>query len=274
MTKLVVSANSYKHLLNLLDKDISGIIIYIDKLSVNSSFYMTKEEIAKIDFKNKEVFLCINKIMHNEDLKLLTTYLEYIKDKNIKILFYDMAVYNIAKRLNVIDKLIIYQDHLNTSILSNNYYLNLGIKGSYLSSDITLEELLDIKKNTSGLIMFTVYGYIPIFYSRRYLITNYLKFIGKDKKDSNYSIESESLKKYIIKEEDYGTTVYTEKPINLINYLDKLNNIDYLVLHSNNILEEEFDSILNKFINRETMKEEECYLGFINTKSIYKVKGE
>ena len=40
MSKLLVTANSFKHLNELLDKDIYGIILYIDKLSVNSSFYI------------------------------------------------------------------------------------------------------------------------------------------------------------------------------------------------------------------------------------------
>ena len=48
-----------------------------------------------------------------------------------------MAVYNIAKEYNMADKLVIYQEHLNASILSNEFYYNLGIKCSYITSDIT-----------------------------------------------------------------------------------------------------------------------------------------
>ena len=41
MSKLIVSANSKKHLETLLKKDIDGVILSIDKLSVNDSFYVT-----------------------------------------------------------------------------------------------------------------------------------------------------------------------------------------------------------------------------------------
>ena len=62
MSKLLVSANSKEHLNTLLNKSIDGVIIYLDKLSVNSNFYLTINDIQNIDFKNKEIFICINKI--------------------------------------------------------------------------------------------------------------------------------------------------------------------------------------------------------------------
>ncbi|MBR7042543.1 MAG: hypothetical protein IKI04_03475, partial [Bacilli bacterium] len=73
-----------------------------------------------------------------------------------------------------------------------------------------------------------------------------------------------------IKEEEYGTTVYTEKPINLLNYLDKLKDIDYLVLKSNMISDSEFNKMVDKFINKDKIDDE--YIGFFNTKTTYKVK--
>lgn len=271
MQKLVVTANSKKHLLELINKDIDGIIIYLDNLSVNSSFYMSVNEIKEIDFQNKEVFICMNKIMHNTDLELVKEVLVKLKDTNYKILFYDMGVYNIAKKEEMVDKLVIYQDHLNSNTYSNNFYYDLGIKGSYINSDITKDELIEIKKNSKCFIMTTAFGYLPIFYSRRYLLTNYMKYINDTKKDTDYYLISEN-DKYPITEEKYGTTVYTKEPINLINRINEIKDIDYLVLNSNLIDEEYFDSIIDKFINKGNM--DNCYIGFFDTKTIYKVKGE
>ena len=176
----------------------------------------------------------------------------------------------ISKKLNMVDKLVIYQDHLNASIQSNKFYYDLGITGSYVSSDITGEELLEIKKNSKMEIYFTGYGYVPIFYSRRYLVKNYLKFIDKENMVGKYSIISDIGIEYPICEEEYGTTIYSEKPINLINYLDELDNIDYLVMRSNGINDDEFSLMVDKFINKDSMND--CYLGFFNTKTIFKVK--
>ena len=170
MSKLIVTVNSLEHLNKLIDKDVYGIMLYIDKLSVNSSFYIDVEDIKKIDFKGKKIFIVMNKIMHNSDLNLVRTTLDKIKNLDVKILFYDMSIYNISKEFGIVDKLVIYQDHLNASIYSNKFYSDLGITGSYISSDITGEELLEIKDNSNMEIYFTGYGYVPIFYSRRYLI--------------------------------------------------------------------------------------------------------
>lgn len=270
MSKLIVSANSKNHLIDLLKKNIDGIILSIDKLSVNDSFYVDISILDEIDFKEKEIFVSLNKLMHNNDLEHLRMVMNKLKSKDVKILFYDMAVFNIAKELDMIDKLVIYQDHLNASILSNKFYNDLGIRGSYITSDITGDELLDIKKNSNMSIMFMVYGYIPIFYSRRYLISNYLKYIGDKKKGNEYSIVSDTGIEYPIDEEEYGTTIYTNKEINLINYLDKINDIDYIVMRSNKINDDKFNLMVDKFINKDKM--DNCYLGFFNTKTIYKVK--
>ena len=267
--KLVVSSNSYRHLGELINKDIDGIILYIDKLSVNSNYYVDVNILDEFDFKDKEIFLCMNKIMHNSDLEYLRSVINKIKDKNIKILFYDMAVYNICLDLGICDKLVIYQDHLNASVNSNNFYYDLGIKGSFITNDITYEELMEIKNNTKMKLMFLGYGYQPIFYSRRYLVSNYLKYIDQDKGD-NYQIISDNLVKYPISEEEYGTTIYTPKEINLINYLSDLDSIDYIVMNSVNMDSDKFNLMVDKFIKREQV--ENTYLGFFKIKTIYKVK--
>ena len=270
MSKLIVSANSIKHMELLLDKDIYGVMLYIDKLSVNSSFYVNVDEIEKIDFKDKKIFIVMNKIMHNNDLDMVREVLSKLKEFDCKILFYDIGVYNIAKQLDMVDRLVIYQDHLNASVNSNKFYYDLGIKGSYITSDITGEELLDISKSIDMDIYFMGYGYAPIFYSRRYLVKNYLKFIGEEKNNGKYLITSDTGVEYPIDEEEYGTSIYSPRPINLINYLDYLDSISYIVMNSNLIDDNEFNLMVDKFINRDKM--DNPYVGFFNVKTIYKVK--
>lgn len=270
MSKLIVTVNSLEQLDELLDKNVYGVMLYIDKLSVNSSFYISIDELDKIDFKNKKVFLVMNKIMHNGDLELVRNSFDKLRNMDVKILFYDIGVFNIAKQLNMVDKLVIYQDHLNASIQSNRFYNDLGITGSYVSSDITGEELLQIKRNNKMEIYFMGYGYAPIFYSRRYLIKNYLKFIDREGCVGKYSIINDMGHEYPISEEEYGTTIYSEKPVNLINCLDELDSIDYIVMNSNGIDNSEFSLMVEKFISR--VKIDDCYLGFYNTKTIFRVK--
>ena len=96
MSKLIVSANSKKHLMELLKKDIDGVILSITNLSVNDSYYVDVDFLDTVNFGNKEVFVSLNKLMHNDDLEQLRIVMNKLKSKNVKILFYDMAVYNIV----------------------------------------------------------------------------------------------------------------------------------------------------------------------------------
>jgi len=76
---------------------------------------------------------------------------------------------------------------------------------------------------------------------------------------------------YMIKESEDGTIIYTKKPINLINEIDKLNNIDYLVLDGSYSDDNEFIDVVNSYINNDKSNKDE-YVGFLHTKTIYKVK--
>ena len=76
------------------------------------------------------------------------------KINNIKVMFYDMSIYKIVKDNDLNINLIVSQEHLNTSVSSNRFYEKIGIKYSYVSSDITKDELLataePMKKNQYG----------------------------------------------------------------------------------------------------------------------------
>lgn len=264
MSKIVVKPNKVSDIESLLKYDIDGIILPIKNLSVESSFFMSIEEVINIK-TDKEKIVLINKIMHNNDLEELSNVLNKIKTSDIsKIMFYDLSVYTLCKKLNINKELVIYQEHLNRSINSNNFYNKLGINYSYISSDITYEEIKDIKKNTNMSIFYLVYGRMPLFCSRRYLLSNYFKYIDKEYDEGNYYIKNKDDKLYI-SEEDNATIIYSDI-VNLINNDTSL--IDYKVLDFNNI--DNYD-ILNNFINKKNQGKE-YYLGFYDTKTIFKVK--
>lgn len=265
MNKIVVKPNNKKQLDIILNKDIYGIIFPINTLSLFSNFTLSIDEVINIKTTKKKIIL-LNKIMHEEDLNTLDTILSKVKKSDIShIMFYDMAVYEIAKKYNIIDKLVIYQEHLNRSINSNNFYYNIGIKYSYISSDITKEEIKEIKDNTNIKLFYTVYGKLPIFSSKRKLITNYLEYINNTNNNNNYTISNND-SKYIIKEEN-NTVIYSEC-INLINKIKELEFIDYIVIDLN--MDNNID-IIDKFKNKKT-DGKDYYLGFYNTKTIFKVK--
>lgn len=268
MSKIIVKPNKKEDIKNIIDLDIDGVILPLKDLSVGSSFFMSLEEIISLEI-DKEKIVLINKIMHNSDLDLLRDVLVKLDKSDVKkIIFYDMSVYTLFKKLNINNiELIIGQEHLNRSINSNNFYNGLGINYCYISSDITIDEIKEIKENTDMKLLYTVYGRLPLFCSRRYLVSNYLKYINNYIKDAKYYIKNREDSLYISEEEN-ATLIYSDV-VDLINNADELNFIDYLVLDFNNIAE--YEEIISKFKNN--IKDgKEHYLGFYNTKTIYKVK--
>ena len=269
MSKIIVIPSSLDHMYELTSYNIDGFIVPIKNLSANQSFEVDYKDLELVidKIKNKEVILLINKMMHSSDIELLREVLKKVSTLKVdKIMYYDNSVYMLSQELKINIPLVIYQDHLNLSILSNKFYNDMGINYAYISSDITKEEIRDIKLNTKSKLFITAYGYVPIFYSRRYLLSNYFEYIDKSYKKDVFYLDNE----YPIKESDFGTIIYSNKIINLINELDKLDFIDYIVMDSFNIDRQEFNEMVNKFINKD--KVEDTYTGFLDKKTIYKVK--
>lgn len=268
MKKILVIPNK-NNLDKLISTDIYGFLLPIEGLSCNFGGYFNVSDIKKILNKTgKEISVIINKIMHNDDLYFLENTLVELNKLNIsKILFYDLSVMNICNRLNIKKELVIYQDHLNASGNSNRFFKKRGVNYTVITNDITKEEINEISNNIN--VMLIVYGYLPIFYSRRYLISNYLKYIGKDKISNLYYIKHNG-KKYPIKEEENGCAIYTYKPINLIDEIDDI-KASYLIINSFNIADDILLKVVDDYINNKKNNEDK-YLGFLNVKTVYKVE--
>lgn len=252
---IISSFKQAKEIKDLVD----AYLIPIKDLSINYTSVFTIEEIKEIQKLNKETFIIINKNIENNELNKLENVLKELDKLNLQgIIFYDIAIVQLKKELNLKTDLVWNQEHLSTNYESVNYWYEKGAKYSYLSSEITKKEIEEIKKNTKAKLMVNVYGYIPMFTSKRHLVDNYLEtFNIKEKGSIIYKEE----KQYNIKDEKNGTTVYTDYILNIKDGID----VDYNIYNSNMIDEEKFKQIL---INN-TEKEE---TGFLYKETIYKVK--
>ena len=257
MKKGVIISNikEAKEIKDLVD----AFLIPLKDLSINYTNSFTIDEIKEIQKLNKEVFVIINKNIENKELKKLEETLKEIDKINTNgIIFYDIAIVELKKELNLKTDLVWHQEHLSTNYSSVNYWYEKGAKYAYLSSEITKNEIEEIRKHTKAKLMINVYGYIPMFTSKRHLVDNYLEtFNIKEKGNKIYKEE----KYYNIKDEKNGTTVYTDYILNIKDSID----VDYYIYNSNMIDEKELKQVL---INN-TQKEE---TGFLYKETIYKVK--
>lgn len=271
MNKYLIAPSSKNNLDYLIEKNYNNILIGVNGFCITPMFRMNIDDIIELaNNKKLNIVVSINKMMHNKDLKELEEILNKINNSNIsKILFYDLSIINIANRINFNKDLIISLEHLNTSTNTNNFYYNNKVKYSLISSDITGNEINEIAKNSKIKLIVTAYGYLPIFYSRRYLITNYLDYINKKKKSDIYYLKHED-SYYMIKEEKYGTVIYTNEAINIINEIDELNNISYFLIDGSYIEDSKFEIVLDNYINNKKMDNTNTY--FYNKKTSFKVK--
>lgn len=267
--------------IEIIDKlKCDGVIIGIKKLSINLPLYCDLEDLNKI--KNKEIFVTLNKNMHNSDIDLLKETLIKLNDYNIQgVIFYDIAVVNLVKSLDLKYDLVWNQEHMTNNYYTTNFWYKNNVKYTWVSNDITLRECLEIKENTNASLMITLFGYIPMFVSSRHLVKNYLKtFKLRDEFKINY-IEKEK-KIYPLIDNELGTICYTDFILNGLK--EKLSlNYDYIILNSFLIEEDSFLKVLDIFnkVNSDNVDklENEINRMFSNTKkgffyeeTVYKVK--
>lgn len=279
MKKVLLIPNSKDEILNLQDK-VNGFIVPLKDLSINYNMYFTLEEIKNIVSKvNKEIFVSINKNMFNKDLPLLEHVLLELDNYHVKILYYDVSLVNMKKRLNLKNDLVWAGDHLVTNYSTINYWYKKGVNYAYLSSEITIKEMNDIIQNVKAKTIVNILGYIPMFTSRRKLVSNYLETFNKDKIKDIYYMQKEGIKYPIIENKD-GTVIYTGFILNGVKEIYNI-NADYFAINSFMIenISEVLD-VLNE-INENNIEEKSelinsliknTFEGFLHKETIYKVK--
>ncbi len=266
-----------------------GFIIGLKNLSVNLPYYFDINQVKKIVSicreNGKDIFVSLNKNIHNTQLTELKNSLKELAKLEITgLIFYDIAIVNLNKELDLNLKLIWNQEHLVTNYQTINYWFRKGVVMSYLSSELTKEEIFFIRKNTSCSLMMNVLGFIPMFTSKRPLVKNYLeKFSLLDNSKINYLEKEGNI--YPIINEDV-TTVYSSKILNLINEFNDLSKsgIDYFVFNGFNIDELVFKEIILLFneVNKDNAKilfdkvnmllNYNIDTGFLYKNTVYKVK--
>ena len=254
------------------DKYVDGYIFGIKNFSVNLPLEISLEELKKIK-TDKDIFVSINKNIFSSELEELKTILKEIDKLNIKgIMFADTALINLKKELNLNTDLVWSQEHLTTNYQTINNWYEYGAKYAYISPDITLREIKEIKENSKASLIVPIFGYIPIFTSIRHEVKNYLdNFSLLDDSKINYIEKDDKL--YPIVDNEEGTVVYSNYILNgYKEYLDL--DAPYVTINSFNIDDDTFIKILKTFKEK---KESDLILdssdtGFLYNETIYKVK--
>lgn len=275
MSKIIVPFNKSKIDL-YLKKDIDAFIIGINKFSENFKDLLSLEDALKymdLIYKNKkEVFIDLNKLYFNDEiynLKKLLIDLNKYSDKITAIMFSDISIINIVKENNLKLKLVWDARHLGTNSYTLNFYEKRGVIGSLISNEITIDEKIEIKKNTNINIFVTLFGYINIATSSRKLLSNYFEFNKENynKGDKYYITDKVNNNKLYPIIEDVNTNFFSDKILNGLRYLPLLieNNIDYIFLDDYMINDNIFINVIDSFIEAKYGYKDEKFILKVNT---------
>ncbi len=285
--KLVLIPNNKDNISKF--NNVDSIIIGLKNYSVNYNVQLDIEEINTLVLENKnlEVFVAFNKNIMNHELSEVEELLKKLSTINIKgVLYYDLAILSIRNRLGLNIDLVWNQTHMVTNYNTCNYYYDKGVKYAFLSPEITLEEMIEIKKHSDIKTFSLLIGHPIMSHSKRTLLTNYYKSMDKERADGVHILnENVSKHKYLIKESNVGTSIIYGNIVNGISCLKDMisNDFDYIVVDSQEIEEDIIFKIVNIVRDVIDNKCKENYVDIVNNiigedtgfffkKTIYKVK--
>ena len=219
---------------NILEyKEVDGFILPLLNFSVDYKNYYSLDDIKKIVSEtDKKIFVVINKMIENDEIENLKEVLLELDKLNISgVFFYDLAVLELKKELNLNIDLVWNNTHMVTNYYTSNYYYDKGCKYSYLSNEITIDEIIEFKKNAKAKLIFMLLGYPVVSFSKRKLLTN--SDFDKELKIK----EPKSLQEYKVIESEFGTTFKYNKIRNNASCLKELidNKLDYIYLIEDDI---------------------------------------
>lgn len=268
--------------------NIDGLILSLKDYAVQSINYYTLDEIKEIQNNNPniEIFISLNKNFMNEELSSLQKILLELDKLNLSgILFYDVAVLQLKKKLNLKTDLVWASTYMVNNFKTCDYYYSKGVKYALLSKEITLEEIKEIIRSSKITSMIEVVGLPSVSFSKRRLITNFYNDLNKKPKYNITIKEKVTNDNYILFEDNNGTNFYLDKLVNGTSIIKELFQVDckYIILREYGIDSETFYQLIKdtkkyildnccdeKYI--EKYKKLGNFTNFFFKKTIYKVK--
>ncbi len=246
MKLLIEPSNKNKLYLDIVD----GVILPLDDLAVESNIYFTLEEIEKIskNYNDVEIFVKINKNLMNNDIDKVRDILIKLDKLKIKgIFFYDLAILQLKKELNLDVDLVWNQTHMVNNYKTCNYYFEKGVKYALLGKEITLDEIKEILEKSKIISMVEVVSRPSVAFSKRKLVSNYLKNEGRALENKLTIKEKITDTFYDVVEDKNGTSFYLNRIMNGTSIIKELfdNECSYIIFREYGLEDNFFQLIID-----------------------------
>ena len=261
-----------------------GLILALNNYAVESVVYFDLDEIKEIKKSNLEIFVKVNRNFFNEDIDGLKEVLKELDNIGINgVFFYDLAVLQIKKELDLKLPLIWNQTHMVNNYRTCDYYYSKGVEYALLGKEITLDEIKEIIEKSKISCMVEVISIPSVAFSKRKLVTNYYKDLGKDGDKNLLVKEKVTGDFYKVIEDNYGTCFYLNKITNGTSVIKDLYDVNcpYIILREygidnfNELVNDTYSYVSGGCIDTDYLSKYEKLgdsTNFFFKKTIYKVK--
>lgn len=217
------------------------------------------------------IYLYINRILDHEAITKLECILHNLPSYIKGIFYEDIGVFELKRELGLSIPFYAMTSHFGTSALEIRYWTEEGVSGVLVGTELTEEEITSIVSTCKGKVIVPVFGYLPVLYSRRTLLTNYAKNFDLEEKKERELTEPHSNKHFFGIENEYGMVLYHKPMFEALHLVSTLENACFFYINGLGVSAEDLQKVF-RVINgsTETFSDVDC--GFLHTKTIYKIK--
>ena len=254
-----------KNLTEYINRGFGSFILPLESFSIGYDAYFNIDEINELSDKNT-IYVLVNKFLHRRIDEFRKLYPKF--KKSIKFMIEDIGLTDVISK----DRLILYENHIESNYVSINFLNLLGYKDIVLNNDLTINEINEIRDKTDSKLYFFLITRNMLLYSRRKLISNYQENYQIDKKDKRYIIlEKISNIQLEINEEDDSSTIRMRKIFSGNKYIEDLEKLDYLIIDTNYMSDLELKVTLEHYNSADLVKILDTDYYFLENEIKYKV---
>lgn len=217
MAELCVTLTKKSDLSKLMDAGATAFAVGTPEFADRQYNQYTMRDLSELSSlchkRNVKLNVFVNRMFEEEELDDLFHHLQELKEIQVDgIYFSDMAVFFLAKKLNI-EKLCIYDpETMMTNAKDAKKMIQLGCQRVVAAKEITLNEIL-VMSETCPQMEVMIHGHQCMSYSKRKLLSNYFHYIQKTVEIENREdlslMESTRNEKMPIVESKYGTAIYS-----------------------------------------------------------------
>ena len=189
-------------------------------LRANANNFSLDEIKEGVDFAhklNKKIYVTVNMIFHNDDLKDLDEYLISLDKIGIDAyIVSDFAVIEAIKRLKLKTKFFISTQKSITNLEAVKFYKELGAYRVVLARECSREDIKYIKENIDTELEVFIHGAMCTSYSGRCIMSNYVTL-----RDSNRGGCSQVCR-FIFDNNTKYDYAFSSKDLNMIDYISDM----------------------------------------------------